>query len=379
MKVQVSHCGAHPAAARRRHHPSASVGVSITTAWSSIAVQYSVAGSPTVPNGPQIPVSPFRPSAQWPKFQAAWHAEHRPEGNERQAEDGAERESQQAASIGDDAEVTKRDDNVSPRASFARSPRKDAKTVIRGGAGVFYDRSGSAPIAGVLLHDGNVLRSYTIENPSYPNALGGVDLSGLPVDVTRLASDAQIPWSIQYGASAEHTLGKKATVVVGYRGSRGHHLFRSFDANGALPPDYITVPNPALGHVQEIRTDGHQRTDALELTVNGSLNKWLRGQAQYTLSSNRNDTGGLSSYASNPFAPLRDEWGPADFDLSHRLNLLDHCWSLRRRDTARNPARRGGYISIRFSSLGVSMPLIHPCKLPRYRFRRSCPRCPVSR
>jgi hypothetical protein len=213
--------------------------------------------------------------------------------------------------------------NVSPRLSIAWSPVKDSRTVIRGGAGVFYDRSGSNPIAAVLLHNGETLRSYTIQNPSYPNPLsGGAGLSGLPVDVTRLAADVQIPWSLQYGSSMEHSLGKKATIVLGYRGSRGYHLFRSVDANNALPPNYTAVPDPRLGRVQEIRTDGHQRTDALELTVKGSAGKWLRGQAQYTLSRGRNDTGGLNSYPSNPFVPLHDEWGPADFDQRHRLNLL---------------------------------------------------------
>jgi hypothetical protein len=213
--------------------------------------------------------------------------------------------------------------NVSPRLSMAWSPVKDSKTVIRGGAGVFYDRSGSNPIAAVLLRNGENLRSYTIQNPSYPNPLsGGAGLSGISVDVTRLAAGDQIPWSLQYGASAEHSLGKKATIVLGYRGSRGYHLFRSADVNSALPPGYTSVPDPLLGHIQEIRTDGHQRTNALELTVKGSANKWLRGQAQYTYSRGLNDTSGLNSYQSNPFAPLHDEWGPADFDQRHRLNLL---------------------------------------------------------
>jgi hypothetical protein len=213
--------------------------------------------------------------------------------------------------------------NVSPRLSMAWSPVKDSKTVIRGGAGVFYDRSGSNPIAAVLLRNGENLRSYTIQNPSYPNPLsGGASLSGLPVDVTRLAAGDQIPWSLQYGTSVEHSLGKKATIVLGYRGSRGYHLFRSADVNSALPPGYTSVPDPLLGHIQEIRTDGHQRTNALELTVKGSANKWLRGQAQYTYNRGLNDTSGLNSYQSNPFAPLHDEWGPADFDQRHRLNLL---------------------------------------------------------
>ena len=41
--------------------------------------------------------------------------------------------------------------NFAPRLSFAYSPGKTPKTVIRGGAGVFYDRSGARPIQDILL------------------------------------------------------------------------------------------------------------------------------------------------------------------------------------------------------------------------------------
>src|SRR5262249_5631631 len=56
--------------------------------------------------------------------------------------------------------------NFSPRLSFAYSPRKSAKTVIRGGAGIFYDRTGPRPIQDILLFNGNRLRLIVIPNPS---------------------------------------------------------------------------------------------------------------------------------------------------------------------------------------------------------------------
>ncbi len=45
--------------------------------------------------------------------------------------------------------------NVSPRASVAFAPA--ARTVIRGGVGLFYDRSGPGPIQDVLKYDGTHL------------------------------------------------------------------------------------------------------------------------------------------------------------------------------------------------------------------------------
>jgi hypothetical protein len=213
--------------------------------------------------------------------------------------------------------------NVSPRASLAWSPRKDGKTIVRGGAGIFYDRSGVGPVANLMLHDGATLRSFTILNPSYPDPFaGGVTLAGVPTNVTRLASDIQIPYSLQYSLNIERQLGKTVSVVGGYRGTRGHHLFRSVDTNAPLPPDLAAVPDPRFGHVQEIRSDGRLRSDALELTLRGRYKKTISGQVQYTFSRATNDTGGINWYPSNQYAPLGAEWGPADFDVRHRLNIL---------------------------------------------------------
>ncbi|MEA2238092.1 MAG: hypothetical protein QOC81_2816 [Thermoanaerobaculia bacterium] len=213
--------------------------------------------------------------------------------------------------------------NFSPRLSLAWSPVKDGKTIVRGGAGLFYDRSGVGPVASLMLHNGTTLRSYTILNPSYPDPFaGGVSLANVPANVTQLAPDVQIPYTLQYSVGVERQLTKSLSFVAGYRASRGHHLFRSVDVNAPLPPDYTSVPVRSLGHVQQIRSDGRLRSDAIELTFRGRAGKHLSGQAQYTLSRASNDTGGIFWYPSNQYAPVSAEWGPADFDVRHRLNLL---------------------------------------------------------
>jgi hypothetical protein len=213
--------------------------------------------------------------------------------------------------------------NVSPRASLAWAPLKNGKTIVRAGGGIFYDRTGVAPVAGLLLHNGQTLRSYTILDPSYPDPLaGGLTLQNVPVNLTELSPNIEIPYTFQYGASVERQLAKSMAVVVGYRGSRGHHMFRSVDVNAPLPPDYATVPDPRLGHLQQFHSDGRLRSDALELTLRGSMGRRVKGQLQYTLSRASNDTGGIFWYPANQYAPPAAEWGPADFDVRHRLNVL---------------------------------------------------------
>jgi hypothetical protein len=127
---------------------------------------------------------------------------------------------------------------------------------------------------------------------------------------------------VQYGTSVERQIFKSVAMVVGYRGTRAHHAFRSVDVNAPLPPDYTTVPNPALGHVQQIRSDGRMKSDALELTLRGRVGKALSGQLQYTFGRSINDTAGIFWYPSNQYAPSGAEWGPANFDVRHRLNIL---------------------------------------------------------
>ena len=199
--------------------------------------------------------------------------------------------------------------NFSPRASLAWSPAKDGKTIVRGGAGLFYDRTGVGPVASLMLHNGSTLRSYTILNPSYPDPFaGGVSLANVPTNITQLGSDVQIPYTLQYSVGVERQLTKSLSFVAGYRASRGHHLFRSVDVNAPLPPDYSSVPVPSLGHVQQIRSDGRLRSDALEITLRGRAGKRLSGQAQYTLSRASNDTGGIFWYPANQYAPVSAEW-----------------------------------------------------------------------
>ena len=44
-----------------------------------------------------------------------------------------------------------------PRFAFAYSPVKSGKIVFRGGAGIFYDRTGPGPIGDVLLYNGQLI------------------------------------------------------------------------------------------------------------------------------------------------------------------------------------------------------------------------------
>ena len=109
-------------------------------------------------------------------------------------------------------------------------------------------------------------------------------------------------------------------MAITYIGSRGQ-LFPSRDVNAPHPPAYAARPDPAYGVIRQIESSGRQQSDALQTTIRGRVTKWFNGQAQYTLGRTDNNSGGLYAYPANDY-DLAPEWGRADFDRRHRVQLL---------------------------------------------------------
>jgi hypothetical protein len=195
--------------------------------------------------------------------------------------------------------------------------------VIRGGGGVFYDRTGANPPGDLLLYNGEILRNVLIRNPTYPDpfSLGG-SLATSPTDVVQFDPRIREPYSIQYSLGAERQLAKRTTVAVTYYGSRGVDLFRSRDINAPLPPAFTVIPDPAIGIQRNIESSGRQAANSLEITLRGQVTRFVTGLVQYTLSRADNNTGGVTWFPANQY-DLSGEWSRADFDQRHRLNILE--------------------------------------------------------
>jgi len=212
--------------------------------------------------------------------------------------------------------------NVAPRLSFAYAPGDGKRLVIRGGAGIFYDKTGPVPIADMLHFQPGGLERVVMTNPGYPDPFqNGGSLSSQPPSLVRFAPDIRIPYTVQYSAGAESQVRKGTTLALTYIGSRGRDLFRSRDVNAPPPPVYLSRPDPALGAVREIESAGTRDSDSLQATLRGKITKWFTGQMQYTLSRAYDDTGGLSWYPANDY-DLTGEWARADFDRRHRFQML---------------------------------------------------------
>jgi hypothetical protein len=212
--------------------------------------------------------------------------------------------------------------NVSPRGSIAFAPTSSGRTVIRAGAGLFYDRSGPGPIQDLLKYDGTRLLRFVVTDPGYPTPFAsGGPLAIEPPGVVRFAPDISIPFSLQYSVSVERQLRKGTSASVTYTGTRGYDQFRSRDINAPLPPLYVSRPDSAYGVVREIESAGRARTNSLQFTLKGQLAPRSTGSIQYTLARAMNDTSGVNWQPPNSY-DLSLEYARADFDQRHRFDLI---------------------------------------------------------
>jgi outer membrane receptor protein involved in Fe transport len=212
--------------------------------------------------------------------------------------------------------------NFSPRLSFAYAPDKNRQTVVRGGAGIFYDRTGPRPIADFLRFDGRRVRQVSITDPGYPDPLAsGGAIEAQPSSIVRFAPGIRSPYTLQFNLGVERQLGKSLTATANYINTRGIKLFRSRNLNAPPPPDFVERPDLSIGVLRQIESSADSQSHALELILRGRLSRFFKGTVQYTLGRAYNNAGGLNSLPANNY-DLTGEWARADFDERHRFNLL---------------------------------------------------------
>lgn len=233
--------------------------------------------------------------------------------------------------------ITADRNNVSPRVGFAWSPRESRRTIVRGGAGLFYDRVPLRPLANALLSAGNTtdlnnLRQIGISlSPTqagasvFPNILASAVPSVTLVNLTTMDRDMQNAYSRQASLQIEQQLGGHGTVSVGYQYVRGLNLIMSVNQNVptcvAAGTNNGCRQNPNYANNSQYSPVAESNYHGLHLSFVQRPLGWGNYRVSYTYSKSMNNVG--ENFFSSPIDPfdLSKDWGRSDDDQRHRLVL----------------------------------------------------------
>jgi hypothetical protein len=236
-----------------------------------------------------------------------------------------------------------------PRVGFTYDPKGDRKTVIRGGAGLFYaDIQANATIDGQIFNGQTTLSpsvTGTTTNPiNLSNPFNGVTgaqfLSGqVPVNAQAIQSldpNVHTPYSLQMSIGVEHQINSRWSFSVDFVHFRVYHDWIETDGN--------LFDNPATGYPANPNTAGRPYAEytsirnfatpnaagsiynALQVGIQHRFSQNFSAQAAYTLSHLKDSTT-AGFYAPNNQMDLASEWAVSPDNQANTLSLAgSYSW-----------------------------------------------------
>jgi hypothetical protein len=226
--------------------------------------------------------------------------------------------------------------NVSPRVGAVWTPTGSPDFVIRGGAGLFYDRVPLRAVANALLSAGNTtdvtqLRQPQVSGilpsqagaPVFPAILPDRLPSTARVSITTMDQRLQNAHSTQANLEIERGLGGSRALTIGYQYFRGHDLLMSINQN--VPTCVAAGTNNGCRPVADYMNNsqyqgaGASNYHGLHVTYLQRPRDWSSVRVTYTLSKSMNNVG--EAFFSSPADPtdVMKDWGRSDNDQRHRF------------------------------------------------------------
>ncbi|MFZ0662666.1 MAG: carboxypeptidase regulatory-like domain-containing protein [Acidobacteriaceae bacterium] len=220
--------------------------------------------------------------------------------------------------------------NWAPRFSFAYAlgnPNNKAKTVIRGGYGLFYDRFDLDNILQVdQLNDSptSPLHEAVIESPTcyFPEGFTAADLpscgqagsTSSKTAVYEIGPNLHAPVSAETAVGVSRQVTKDATVTLTYVNTLGQHQVVTRNANAPQVPGY----DPSMPNIYQYYSEGVFKQNQLIANFNSRIGSRLSLFGFYSLSYADSDGGGNPSNSAN----LKLDYGRPSWNAHHRIFLM---------------------------------------------------------
>jgi carboxypeptidase family protein/TonB-dependent receptor-like protein len=206
--------------------------------------------------------------------------------------------------------------NFAPR--FGVSYELTRSTVVRGGAGLFYDLAtqevgnlidqGAYPYSATNAVFGSFPMSPATAAPPSITPPNAANQGSLTAFNPRL----QLPYTLHWNFAVEQAFGKDQSVSASYIGAAGRRLIQT-----AL----VISPTPNIGFATLVMNAGTSDYNALQLKYQRRLSHGLQVLASYAWSHSIDTASAGSSFSASNFAvpgiDPRLNRGPSDFDIRH--------------------------------------------------------------
>lgn len=194
--------------------------------------------------------------------------------------------------------------DLAPRLGIVYALREGSRpTVLRAGAGIYYEAPLLAIYRDVLQHNGGPgfssveLRPSAANAPAFPNTLGPGALLP-PQDIYTIAEDYDTMYAVHSNIQVEQALTEDLSVAVGYVFSAGRHLNVYRNINAINPVRYLSDGRPVFGDdkldprfgwIVIAESAGVARYGAMAVQLTQRLSGGLQFSINYTLAKARND------------------------------------------------------------------------------------------